>query len=81
MLGFPGETKEQFEDTVQLIKEAKIDICNISRFAPRYGTPASVMKNNVSSNESKRRSKILTIVYRETAVEQNKKMTIVLAIA
>lgn len=71
--GFPGETKELFEDTLRLLKETKPDVCNISRFSPRYGTPASIMKNQVSSNEKKERSKLLTDVCREIALEQNKK--------
>ncbi len=39
--GFPGETDSQFKDTLDLVSETQPDSCNISRFAPRYGTPAT----------------------------------------
>jgi len=70
--GFPTENKEQFEDTVQLIKEIKPEVINISRFWPREGTPAARMKQ-LDGVEINRRSKIMTTVYHEVALEQNKK--------
>lgn len=70
--GFPGETEEQFQDTLKLIQETKLDSCNISRFAPRYGTPAALM-TQVSGEQKKNRSRALTELYESTALEQNKK--------
>ncbi len=59
IVGFPGETKKQFENTVKLFKEIKYDIAYISRYSPRSGTAAAKLKDNVSQKEKKRREKIL----------------------
>jgi tRNA-2-methylthio-N6-dimethylallyladenosine synthase len=59
IVGFPGETKKQFQDTVKLFKEIKFDKAYISRYSPRPGTPASKLKDNVAPLEKKRRWKIL----------------------
>jgi len=42
--GFPTETEEDFEETLELIREFKFPIVNISQFYPRPGTPAARMK-------------------------------------
>ncbi|MBI4141547.1 tRNA (N(6)-L-threonylcarbamoyladenosine(37)-C(2))-methylthiotransferase [Candidatus Woesearchaeota archaeon] len=73
--GFPNETKEQFDETLNMMNELQFDIINISRFAPRHGTLAARMQGQVSSNEKKQRSKKLTETFRKIALEQNKKWT------
>ena len=42
--GFPGETEEQFEETLSLIRDYRFPVLNISQFYPRPGTPAAKMK-------------------------------------
>ncbi len=42
--GFPGETNEEFNDTLKLIRDVKFDVLNFSRFWMRKGTPAEKMK-------------------------------------
>ena len=42
--GFPGETEEQFEETMNLVRKYRFGIMNISQFYPRPGTPAANMK-------------------------------------
>lgn len=59
IVGFPGETKKQFENTVKLFKELKFNIAYISKYSPRQGTAAFSLKNNVPLIEKKRRWKIL----------------------
>jgi len=73
IVGFPGETKKQFKNTVKLFKEIKYDMAYISRYSPRAGTAAARMKDDVSSAEKKRREKVLTEVLKKTALENNKK--------
>lgn len=53
--GFPTETKEDFEETLELIKKYKFPVLNISQFYPRPGTVAAKWKK-VESSEVKRRS-------------------------
>ena len=59
IVGFPGETAKQFENTVKLFKKINFDIAYISKYSSRPGTVASKLKDNVSSEEKKRRVKIL----------------------
>ncbi len=70
IVAFPGETEEDFEQTLALIKETKPDIVNISRFSPRPNTIAASMKQ-VPTNTAKMRSKKLTELVRKIAKEQN----------
>ncbi len=42
--GFPGETDEDFEATMQLIEDYKFPVLNISKFYARPGTPAAKME-------------------------------------
>ena len=72
IVGFPTETELQFQDSLHLIQEVKPDVINISRFSSRPNTAAARMKQ-VSSNIKKERSKILTELYINTALKQNKK--------
>ncbi|KAJ4842050.1 hypothetical protein Tsubulata_037966 [Turnera subulata] len=60
--GFPGETDEDFAQTVSLIEEYKFAQVHISQFYPRPGTPAARMKK-VPSNVVKKRSRELTSVF------------------
>ncbi|KAL8467314.1 hypothetical protein ACS0TY_036149 [Phlomoides rotata] len=60
--GFPGETDEDFEDTISLIKQYKFSQVHISQFYPRPGTPAARMKK-VPSNVVKKRSRELTAIF------------------
>ncbi len=59
IVGFPGETKKQFENTAKLFEKVKFNIAYISKYSPRWGTLASKMKDDVPWAEKKRREKIL----------------------
>jgi len=59
IVGFPGETKEQFENTVKLCKKANFEKVYISKYSPRPGTVAFKLKDDVSPLEKKRRWRIL----------------------
>jgi len=65
IVGFPGETKKQFENTVKLCKEIGFDMAYISKYSPRPGTPAFKIKDNVSWAEKKKREKILEKIINE----------------
>jgi len=73
IVGFPGETKEQFNNTVKLFKQLKFDMAYIARFSPRPQTVATQMKDNVTREEKRRREKVLESVLRQTALENNQK--------
>ncbi|MBI4837420.1 MAG: radical SAM protein [Candidatus Portnoybacteria bacterium] len=59
IIGFPNETKKQFENTVKLFKEIKFAKAYISIYSPRPGTTAYKLRNDVPIQEKKRRWKIL----------------------
>lgn len=55
IVGFPGETEEQFLDTLSLVKEVEYDSAFTFVYSPRHGTPAAGMEDNVSEQEKKER--------------------------
>ncbi len=73
IVGFPGETKKQFENTIKLFKEIKPDMAYIAQYSPRSGTAAFKMKDTVSLQAKKTREKNLTKVLKKIALENNKK--------
>jgi MiaB-like tRNA modifying enzyme len=74
IVGFPGETKEDFEKTVSLLKKAKPDIVNISRFGARPLTLAEKMPGQLHGRIKKERSRALTKLCREISLERNSEM-------
>ncbi len=60
IVGFPGETDEQFEDTVDVCKKVGFDIAYINKYSPRSGTvSAKLMSNDIPMKEKKRRWEVL----------------------
>ena len=56
IVGFPGETEEEFNKTYQFLKELKLSKMHIFKFSPREGTKAAVMENQVDGNIKEQRS-------------------------
>ncbi|MBN2454410.1 tRNA (N(6)-L-threonylcarbamoyladenosine(37)-C(2))-methylthiotransferase [Candidatus Woesearchaeota archaeon] len=69
--GFPGETEQQFKESLQLLKEVKPDVLNISKYWPRPGTEAAKMKQ-VSGAVLKQRASRMVALFRSLALEKNK---------
>jgi len=59
IVGFPGETKQDFEDTMNIINEVKFDESYSFIYSARPDTPAAVMEDDVSQEEKKQRLNIL----------------------
>jgi tRNA-2-methylthio-N6-dimethylallyladenosine synthase len=55
IIGFPGETDEEFEDTLKLVEECRFHGLYIFKYSRRRGTPAAKLKDDVSADEKKRR--------------------------
>ena len=55
IVGFPGETEEEFEETVSLIEEVRYDSLFTFIFSPRTGTPAASMDDPTPKEEKNRR--------------------------
>ena len=73
IVGFPGETKKQFSNSVKLFKEIKFDIAYISEYSARPGTAAFKLVDNVSPEEKRKRKNQLDEILRRTALANNKK--------
>ena len=55
IVGFPGETEEEFEETISLISQVHYDALFTFIFSPRKGTPAASMEDNTPKEEKNRR--------------------------
>jgi MiaB/RimO family radical SAM methylthiotransferase len=73
IVGFPTETEEQFQSTVNLLKKVKPDITNITRFSARPFTKAKSMDGRIKTEVVKQRSKILTELCNNISKENNEK--------
>ncbi len=73
IVGFPGETKEQFENTKKLFEKVYYDMAYIARYSPRYGTAAYNLDDDVSPREKAYREEELMKILRKTALHNNKK--------
>lgn len=69
IVGFPGETEEQFQNTVDLCKKAKFCLAYISEYSPRPGTVAFKMRDDISSKEKQRRWRILNELINKSVVK------------
>jgi len=72
IIGFPGETEKEFDDTYKLIQEIKPAVLNISRFWPKKNTSASKL-NQVDLIEVKTRSARMHNLFQEISKENLKK--------
>lgn len=59
MVGFPGETDEQFENLCEFVKDMKFDKMGCFTFSPEEDTPAFDMKNQIDEDVKKRRQEVL----------------------
>ena len=57
MVGFPGETEQDFRDTCDLIARVKFSRLHVFRYSPRAGTPAAKFPNKVQDKVSSQRSR------------------------
>lgn len=72
IVGFPTETEEDFEKTVNLLLETKPDIVNLSRYSQRPGTDAAEW-DQIEVSQVMRRSKIISDLIKKTSLENNRK--------
>jgi len=70
--GFPSESAGAFERTLELIKEVRPDVVNISKFFPRPRTLAERMKQHVSALDVKERSQRMAELVKRVSWEKNR---------
>lgn len=59
IVGFPGETEKEFEETYKFLKEIKFYKMHVFKYSPRKGTKASSMKEQIDGNKKEQRSQKL----------------------
>ncbi|MDD6307916.1 MAG: tRNA (N6-isopentenyl adenosine(37)-C2)-methylthiotransferase MiaB [Clostridia bacterium] len=71
IVGFPGETNEEFADTISLLKAVRYDMIFSFIFSPRQGTPAANMADVLTAEEKKRNFDQLLQVQNQISKEKN----------
>ena len=72
IVGFPGETDEDFEDTLKLVKEVEYDSAFTFLYSKRNGTPAAKYEEQIPDNIKHERFNRLVEVVNEIAKKKNK---------
>ncbi len=72
IVGFPNETDEQFEHTLDMIKECKFDNAFTFIFSARPGTPAARMEDPIDMETKSKRLATLNTLWNSYALEKNK---------
>lgn len=73
IVGFPGETKNQFIDSAAVMEKVGFDMVYFGQFSPRPGTAAWKMKDNVSKKEKGRREQFLNEILKKSALKNSQK--------
>ena len=74
IVGFPGETEEDFQDTVNLLKDVRCQNSFIFKYSPRTGTAAVELIDDVLEETKKNRNHILLETQKKMSTEENRKM-------
>lgn len=74
IVGFPGETEEDFEETLSLVKEVGFDAAYTFIYSKRSGTPAAKMEGQVPLDVKKARLNRLMAVQNENSLKRNEEM-------
>lgn len=71
--GFPGETEKEFQMSLDLVKEIRPEVLNISRYWPRPGTDAAEMPEIIHGRITKERSRALTKLWKDMAIQNGER--------
>lgn len=72
IVGFPTETVEQFNKSINLIEKLRPDIVNITRFSARPNTKAKKFSGRIKTEDVKNRSRLLSKISKEISYNNNK---------
>ncbi|MDR5684497.1 MAG: tRNA (N6-isopentenyl adenosine(37)-C2)-methylthiotransferase MiaB [Armatimonadota bacterium] len=74
IVGFPGETEEQFENTLRLVETVQFDACNTAVYSPREGTKAAVYDDPVDAQTKRRWLWSLNRMAERIALARNRRL-------
>jgi tRNA-2-methylthio-N6-dimethylallyladenosine synthase len=72
IVGFPGETAEDFDRTVALMERVRFQNSFVFKYSPRPGTDAASLPDDVSEDEKKRRNQVLLDVQERISLDLNR---------
>ncbi len=73
IVGFPGETEEEFKETMNFVEEIGFSRIHVFKYSPRKGTPAAIMGNQIHGEIKNMRSEILIKLGDKLSKEFNSK--------
>ncbi|MTI66611.1 MAG: tRNA (N(6)-L-threonylcarbamoyladenosine(37)-C(2))-methylthiotransferase MtaB [Firmicutes bacterium] len=73
IVGFPGETDEEFKETYNFVKEIGFSKVHVFKYSPKKGTPAAKYKNQINGNIKSKRSNIMIELAKSLTKDFNKK--------
>ncbi len=74
IVGFPGETEEEFQGTYRLLEEERFDVVHVAAYSPRPGTPAARLPDDVPPEEKERRRRAIEELHAIIAAEINQRL-------
>ncbi len=74
IVGFPGETDADFQETVRLVEDLRFQNCFVFKYSPRTGTKAAELEDNVPDEIKKERNARLLELQKTISLEENKKL-------
>ncbi|MFW5749487.1 MAG: tRNA (N6-isopentenyl adenosine(37)-C2)-methylthiotransferase MiaB [Halanaerobium sp.] len=74
IVGFPGESEEDFEKTIELVKELNFDMAYTFIYSPRSGTPAARRDDQIEEEVKKERLKRLMDLQNKISYDKNQKL-------
>jgi len=74
IVGFPGETEDDFQETVRLMEDMRFQNCFIFKYSPRTGTKAAELKDDVPDETKRARNLKLLELQKKISLEENTKM-------
>jgi ribosomal protein S12 methylthiotransferase len=72
IVGFPGESDEDFNELKEFIKEVKFDKLGVFKYSPEEGTPASTMENQIAESTKEIREKEIMLLQQKVSKEINR---------
>ncbi|MEM1292432.1 MAG: tRNA (N6-isopentenyl adenosine(37)-C2)-methylthiotransferase MiaB [Cyanobacteria bacterium P01_H01_bin.162] len=73
IVGFPGETEEQFQNTLTLVQDLEFDLINTAAYSPRPNTPAALWDNQLSETEKSDRLQRINHLVNQKAAERSQR--------
>ena len=72
IVGFPGETEEDFNELCEFLEEYKLDNVGVFKYSKEEGTPASTMENQIEEEVKEERQNKLMLIQKDVASNLNK---------